>query len=452
MDLESVVKNVSGKEKQEGKVVPKLPPKSGTGSPIVMPKVSNTTGGPVVPKLPSTPPQEPTQGGPARGLEGVNTLTTDGMLDVGDIPQNIRFKLTNSFIGRYLVDPGYTDLKYNGTTFWVQHNTKGRYVPTVQPTIEEVEDLITTMANDMGRTLTDTNMEMNIEVGYLRVNAIHSVVSVEGMSFAMRVSRPRLAIKDLDEISHGNGEVLDNLFNLLIKAEQNLLVSGRTGTGKTELQKYLIQYTSNDSNIVLIEDTRDSHIKTIYPEKDITSWRTVEGEYEMADGVRSALRNNPDWVIIAETRGAVSADILDSAKTDHAIITTLHAKSALAIPSRLIPMIRQSDQYARTDDQVIGNEIVEHLKFGIQLRAELIDNKMVRYISEIVEYTGFTPRGAVGNTLYKFGYHYDRETGEYQQVTELGKLSEETASELENKRLIHLLPDVFNPFVDDEEE
>ena len=139
----------------------------------------------------------------------------------------------------------------------------------------------------------------------------------------------------------GDYEPLEQLFKVLMLAESNLIICGRTGSGKTEFQKLLVGYTAEDANIVLIEDTRDSHIKH-YILKRILQVGKRYGVFEMSDGVKAALRNNPDWTIIAETRGAVSADVLDSAKTDHAIITTLHAKGAMNIPSRLIPMIRQS--------------------------------------------------------------------------------------------------------------
>ncbi|MGE6600157.1 ATPase, T2SS/T4P/T4SS family [Lysinibacillus fusiformis] len=68
-----------------------------------------------------------------------------------------------------------------------------------------------------------------------------------------------------------------------------------------------------------------------------------------ADEVKATLCSNTDWPIIAETRGEVAADVLDSAKTDHSIITTVHAKGAMNILSRLIPMF--------TQEGAIGNHV-----------------------------------------------------------------------------------------------
>ncbi|MEK4031300.1 ATPase, T2SS/T4P/T4SS family [Pseudobacillus sp. FSL P4-0506] len=351
--------------------------------------------------------------------------------------------LENSFIGEYIKDEGITDIKFNGTSLRLQHNEKGRYPAPKQPSYEEVKRLIKQIADIQKEEFTNAKPELNTEIGFLRVNAVHECISEDGMTFAIRVSRPRLAVSSISDLTSGVHTDVENLLKVLMLAESNILISGRTGTGKTELQKLLVSFIDEDSNIILVEDTRDSHIKTLYPLKDISSWKTISDKFTMADSVRAALRNNPDWIIIAETRGAVSADVLDSAKTDHAIITTIHAKGAMNIPSRLIPMIRQSPAYAIIDDQLIGNEIIEFLRFGIHLQSKVINGKTVRRIKEIVEYTDFTEKGAVGTYLYRELIKYDPSLKEYRFEQEFNPLSQKVLDSIEDKELYHLLPDVF---------
>lgn len=366
------------------------------------------------------------------------------MDDVRDIQEKrIQEIFENSFLGPYLKDDGYTDMSFNGTAFRVQHNEKGRFEPEEQPTLEEVKVLCKQISDLQKGKFTNSDPVLDTEIGYIRLNAMHEAISPDGMTFAVRVSRPRLSAGSIADLTAGSSIEVEELLKVLILAESNIVISGRTGSGKTEFQKLLVGFIPDDSKITLIEDTRDSHIKAIYPKKDINSWKTMPGKFEMADGVKAALRNNPDWTIIAETRGEVSADVLDSAKTDHAIITTLHAKGAMNIPSRLIPMIRQSKAYAIIDDQLIGNEIVEFLRFGIHLKAERVDGRTVRRIKEIVEYTDFTSKGAVGTYLYRDLKIRDEITGEYKVNQEFNPLTAKTIAELEDKELIHLLPDVF---------
>lgn len=363
--------------------------------------------------------------------------------------ERIQQILKGSFINQYLEDEGVTDISYNGKKLTLQHNQKGRYAPEKQPDTEEVKKLIKKIADAQKKELTNSEPIMDTEIDFLRVNAVHDSVSPDGMSFSVRVSRPRLAVSSISDMTVGNTQAVEDLLKILVYAGSNIIVSGRTGAGKTELQKLLVNYTKDDDIIVLAEDTRDSHIKRLYPQKDIKSWQTLlsderEKKVTMQDLVRAGLRNNPDWIIISETRGEEAADMLDSAKTDHSNLTTIHAKGAMNIPSRLIPMIRSSEAYAVMNDMLVGREIVEFLRFGVHLQLEIADGKISRHIKEIVEFTDFTEKGAEGRHLYHHLNVYDEATGTYHSKEVFNPLSDESLTMLRDKKLIHLLPDVFN--------
>lgn len=362
--------------------------------------------------------------------------------------KRIREILERSFIGTFIKDEGITDVDFNGTELWVQHNQKGAYRAEIQPKLQEVQRLAKQIADVQKKELTNSEPILDTEIGYLRVNVVHDAVSPDGMSFSIRVSRPRLAIRGLSEMTTNKREEIEDLFKVLVRAGSNIIISGKTGAGKTELQKLLVGFIPYDQKIVLIEDTRDSHIKTLYPEKNIISWQTLlsddrDKKVTIQDLVKAGLRNNPDWIIVSETRGSEASDMLDSAKTDHSIITTVHAKGAMNIPSRLIPMVRQSSAYQTMSEQLIGKEIAELLRFGIHLELDMQDEVIVRKIIEIVEYTDFTKKGVVGNYLFREKKEYDEVNKEYVTKEVFGKLSDQTLSELKNKRLFHLLPDVF---------
>ncbi|MFY2307171.1 ATPase, T2SS/T4P/T4SS family [Lysinibacillus fusiformis] len=354
--------------------------------------------------------------------------------------------LEQSFLGPYLKQLTITDIRFNGTQLRIQDNEKGRYLAPDQPSKEEVQRLVKQISDVQKRNFSHSEPQLDTEIGILRISATHQRISPDGINLAIRISRPHLAISSIADLVTGEHEPLERLFNILMLSEDNLVICGRTGSGKTEFQKLLVGYTEEDANIFLIEDTRDSHIKALYPERDITSLKTIPGVFEMSDGVKTALRNNPDWTIIAETRGAVSADVLDSAKTDHAIITTLHAKGAKNIPSRFIPMIRQSPAYAIIEDQLIGSEIVEFLRWGCYLQGKRKKGgKTIRRVKELMEYTDFTSKGAVGNYVYREVKVRDQKTGKYRIEQRYHPLSEKTLAELEDKELIHLVPDEFLP-------
>lgn len=356
--------------------------------------------------------------------------------------------LEDSFINQYLQQETITDINFDGKKIMVHDNKIGPFTPEAQPSIKEVNQLMTQIANVQGRQLNNSNPIMDTEIGYLRVNAVHDAVSPDGITFSIRVSRPRLAITEISEMTVGKRKEVEELLKVLVSARSNIIISGETGAGKTELQKLLVNYIPDNSPIVLIEDTRDSHIKALYPNKHIKSWQTLlsdERDKKIAiyDLVKAGLRNFPKWMIVSETRGREAAEMLDSAKTGHSIVTTLHATNAIDIPSRLISMIRQAPSYAQSTDQIVGKDVTKFLRFGIHLEATLEEDGIVRGIKELVEFTDYSESGAVGNYLYRCKSIYDPETDSYRLTEQFGKLSDETITMLQDKKLYHLLPDVF---------
>lgn len=356
--------------------------------------------------------------------------------------------LEGSFVGKYLKDEGVTDINFDSEKLRIQHNQKGAIIVEEKPDIEEIKKLTKQIADLQRKTITDTQPILDTEFGFIRVNAVHEAVSPDGRSLALRISRPRLAVASLSEMTYGNNKDIEDLLNVLIMAESNIIIAGRTGSGKTELQKMLVRPIDDTKIIALIEDTRDSHIKALYPEKFIYGWQTLLSEdrtkkITMSDLIKAALRNNPDWIIISETRGAEAADILDSVKTDHAIITTIHAKGAANVPSRLVPMIRQAPAYAIMSDLIVGREIIEFLRFGIYMQYTIENGMIVRRIKEIMEYTDYTEKGAKGTYLYRHMRKYDKKSGQYYAKEIFNPLSEKSLEGIKDKQLVHLLPEIF---------
>lgn len=352
--------------------------------------------------------------------------------------------LRNSFLKPYLEDEHVTDIGFNGKELWIQSNKKGRYKPKKQPAHNEVYRLGKKIADIQGKQFTPNDPILDTDLSYLRVNFMHQEISPSGCTFAIRVSKPKLVTTDLS--SFANEDVAD-LLKALIKADTNMIISGRTGSGKTELQKLLVGFIDDHKKITLMEDTMDSHIKELYPQKDINSWRTLtddsrDKKITFHDLNKAGLRNNPDWMIIAETRGSEAYSMLESALTDHAIITTIHAKGAGAIPSRLLSMIGQNYQ---VNEVLLGQDIVNTFRFGIYLMMEFTDDGIKRYIREIVEFIGFSEKGTEYTTLYQVEKKYDREKKEYKNVVTTNPLSERSVIDLRNKGLVHLVPEIFLP-------
>jgi twitching motility protein PilT len=129
-------------------------------------------------------------------------------------------------------------------------------------------------------------------------------------------------------------------------AERGLvLVTGITGSGKSSTLAAMIGYINN---------TRRKHIITLenpieFLHRDINSSITQrEVGYDtdtFEDGLRSALREDPDVILIGEMRDTTSIDTaLKAAETGHLVFSTLHTTNAVQTISRIIAVFPPHEQ------------------------------------------------------------------------------------------------------------
>lgn len=355
------------------------------------------------------------------------------------INKDIEQLIETSFLKEYIEDPFTTDISFNGTELRVQSNKVGRYQPEQQPSEKDVFELGVKIANLQQKEWNNNVPRLNTELDTYRVNFIHRVLSPSGCTFAIRISRPQLVQSKISDMAN---EDVEQLLKVLVMAESNIIAAGRTGSGKTEFQKLLAYYFEDYKKVTLLEDTMDSHLKEIYKNKDINSWRVSE-EIGYKELTREALRNNPDWLIIAETRGSEAYDLLNAALTDHSVITTLHATDAPSIVDRLLWMIGQDYPISEV---LLGRNIVNAFKFGLHLEMRYAKDKkgVTREMDELVEFTGFSlEKGAEYQYLYKKERKYNSDLNIYELVEIMNPLSENSLRMLESKELIHLVPAVF---------
>lgn len=294
-----------------------------------------------------------------------------------------------------------TDISYNGQNFYAQDNDIGRHKLDIKMSSDEVLTFIRKIANYMLQPFSITNPSLDVSFGDYRLNAIHPSLARTNnhkvVTFSLRKITATLKIKENDTTL---APYMVHIFlKALMRSYQSVLISGQTGSGKTEFQKYLISLMNNQDRIILIEESYETHIKEIYKDMDITSWIVNNSRDEMSSLVRLSLRNNPDWVIIAETRGLEAYDMIQAVMTGHSAITTIHSESAKYSIDRISSMCKKNIDF---DEQMMLSNIAKHIKVGIHLEKKFDQNKgkFIRRISEIVEYIP-TENGYDINTLFK---------------------------------------------------
>ncbi|MFC1799913.1 GspE/PulE family protein [Candidatus Eisenbacteria bacterium] len=129
--------------------------------------------------------------------------------------------------------------------------------------------------------------------------------------------------------------VLDRFTQALTLSHGIMLVTGPTGSGKTTtLYAALNHINDHEKNIVTLEDPVESQIQGI----NQGHTNPVAG-FTFASGLRSILRQDPDIVMVGETRDVETAEIaIQAALTGHLVFTTVHTNDAISSIVRLIDM------------------------------------------------------------------------------------------------------------------
>ena len=114
-----------------------------------------------------------------------------------------------------------------------------------------------------------------------------------------------------------------------------ILTTGPTGSGKTTtLYAFLRKIYSPGSKMITIEDPIEYHLD------GITQTQTNDEKgYTFLEGLRSALRQDPDVIMVGEIRDTETAKIaINSALTGHLVFSTLHTNTAAGAIPRLIDL------------------------------------------------------------------------------------------------------------------
>lgn len=233
----------------------------------------------------------------------------------------------------------------------------------------EVKDLAGLIANKQRLTLTDALPAISTTIDYagatLRCQAIIPPASAGGTTITFRVFRRRLAgdapkhfrfLRDqtvsleaerlelLREVRNMamHGADPDEFLRACIQARLNIVISGGTSSGKTELARRLLWMVEEWHRLVLIEDSAEllpaqANVVSLIAERAEASTRSADKLLEMT------LRLRPDRIILGELRGVEAVTFLEAINTGHeGSFTTLHATTARKAVNRLAFLVMRA--------------------------------------------------------------------------------------------------------------
>jgi twitching motility protein PilT len=124
-----------------------------------------------------------------------------------------------------------------------------------------------------------------------------------------------------------------------------VLVTGVTGSGKSSTQAAMLGWMNRNlrRHIVTLENPLEFLHRDI--NCSITQREVGFDTESFRDGLRAALRQDPDVILVGEMRDAESIDIaLKAAETGHLVISTVHTSDAASTIARLVAVFPTDEQ------------------------------------------------------------------------------------------------------------
>ncbi|MBV8305997.1 MAG: PilT/PilU family type 4a pilus ATPase [Gammaproteobacteria bacterium] len=170
-----------------------------------------------------------------------------------------------------------------------------------------------------------------------------SYVSAEGGRFRVNVYRKETGIGATFRAIPSSVPTLEKLalppvVTKLCDFHQGMvLVTGSTGTGKSTTLAAMIDHLNSTRrlNIISLEDP----IEFVHPSKQSQVIQRELGTHipSFAEGVRAAMREDPDVILVGELRDAETISMaMTAAETGHLVLGTLHTTSAVKTIDRVI--------------------------------------------------------------------------------------------------------------------
>ena len=294
------------------------------------------------------------------------------------------------------------DLLLDGTVTEVMVNEGGRRIFVERSgTLELVRDRVlesrnlTVAIKNIARACGDEISEMQpildarLEDGS-RVAAMFPPCAVAGPALTIRKFTRRYALDDLIEIGTLSADSAARLVDAIAK-QQNVLISGGTGTGKTTLLNALAARIPDADRLVVIEETAEIHLEKPNLLRFEARRAQMPLGHEMplppvsiTDLLRATLRHRPDRIIVGEVRGAEAFDLLQALNTGHlGSLSTIHANSAEQALTRLAHCVMTAN---------IGlphRSVREAIALAIHLIVHIARVGGRRRITEVVSIRGF---------------------------------------------------------------
>lgn len=255
-------------------------------------------------------------------------------------------KLTLVALLRAMVDQDASDLHITvGSP--PQFRISGKLIKAKTDTLnpESIRDLVYEIVSEQQKKMFESNHELDFSFG------IADVARFRGNLFYQRGNMGAVFRKIPTVIPEFDTLQLPDVIKKIVRQPNGLfLVTGPTGSGKSTSLAAIIDYINREDNghILTFEDPIEfvhNHKNCVINQREIGT-----DSHSFQDGLKHALRQDPDFILVGELRDLETIEMaLTAAETGHMVFGTMHTNSAVATLARVInvfpphqqPQIRQ---------------------------------------------------------------------------------------------------------------
>ncbi len=290
----------------------------------------------------------------------------------------------------YLNMPTVEEIMINGPdVIWVDDAERGMYRASIRfESAREVQKLVDRIAARHGRRFDRSNPRVNAKMpDGSRLNAVMEPL-VDNVPVAVTIRRHRLVARTLDDLVR-LGTLTADIAGLLrdcVLGRLNLIVTGGTGSGKTNTLNALCAVLPPEERVVTVEDTPELQLGLDNWIAMVTTEETEEGQRAITldDLVINALRMRPDRIVTGEARGAEIRSVLMAANTGHdGQLLTLHSNGVHEIANRVVQMWQLADSAMAPG--VITRYLVDAFDLVLYIERVTVNGQRRRIVREVAE-------------------------------------------------------------------
>ncbi|NNF98024.1 MAG: Flp pilus assembly complex ATPase component TadA [Desulfobacteraceae bacterium] len=193
--------------------------------------------------------------------------------------------------------------------------------------------ILSNMDISISRIPQDGRFTVKLDKKEINIRA-STIPTIYGENMVLRLLDTSSGVYSLEELGMSSSDI-EKLESLIVRPYGMILSTGPTGSGKsTTLYSILKRINQPDINIITLEDPVEYRISKI---RQIQLNRKAGMTF--AGGLRSIMRQDPDVIMVGETRDAETAGIsVQAALTGHRVLSTVHTNDAAGAITRFIDM------------------------------------------------------------------------------------------------------------------